>query len=109
MGIDKQRLVLEGDYDDLVMAAEPQDGQEITLTLTLTHRGERNLVWCEISDPGPGFDAELLRKRTVGANAPSGRGIRMMQRSVDLVRHNPAGNRVVLMQMFTRTTYSEEE
>lgn len=109
MGDSKHQLLLEGEYDDLLTTASPQAGDEIVLGLTLVPRGNRMQVWCEIVDPGPGFDAELLRKRTVGANAPSGRGIRMMQRSVDLVRHNPAGNRVVLMQMFTRTTYSKEE
>ena len=104
MGIDKQRLVLEGDYDDLVTAAKPQDGQEITLAVTLMPRGERTLVWCEISDPGPGFDAAQLQRCTANARTPSGRGIKMMQRSVDLVRHNPSGNRVLLLQSFDGQT-----
>lgn len=111
MGVDKQRLVLEGDYDDLVMAATARDNEEISVTLTVVPRGERTQIWCEISDPGPGFDAAQQQSRPVNAGTPSGRGIRMMQRSVDLVRHNPSGNRVLLMQTFAKQTqpYTEQE
>ncbi len=100
MGENKQHLMLEGEYDDLVLAASPQGGDEIGLILTLVPSGSLVLVWCEISDPGPGFDAEQIRSRRVGGSAPSGRGIRVMERSVDLVRHSPSGNRVLLLQTF---------
>ncbi|NJD39567.1 MAG: response regulator [Geobacter sp.] len=100
MGDAKQRLLLEGEYDELITAASPRSGEEIGLTLTLVPSGTLLLVWCEISDPGPGFDAEQIRNRRVRNNAPSGRGIKVMERSVDLVRHSPSGNRVLLLQTF---------
>jgi anti-sigma regulatory factor (Ser/Thr protein kinase)/serine phosphatase RsbU (regulator of sigma subunit) len=100
MGADKQRLILEGAYDAVVMSSEPDSDKQIRLIVTLVPRGERRQVWIEVVDPGPGFDAEqrLSPKRDV--TAPSGRGFIIMQRSVDLVRRNKTGNRVVLMQMF---------
>lgn len=100
MGADKQRLILEGGYDDVVIAPPPGIDQEIVVTLTLAPRQERMQVWIEIADPGQGFDAEQRLARRASRTAPSGRGFVIMQRSVDLVRRNQAGNRLLLMQMF---------
>ncbi len=100
IGVDKRRLILEGKYDDLVMAAEAVTGHEIQLVLTLGFCQGRLQVWIEVIDPGPGFDAETGLKGNSTATAVSGRGLAMMKRSVDLVRHNQTGNRLVLMQMF---------
>ena len=100
MGADKQRLILEGEYDDAVMAPAPPAAQDITVTLTLTPFQERLQAWVEIADPGPGFDAEQRLARPASKTAPSGRGFIIMQRSVDLVRRNQTGNRLLLMQMF---------
>jgi serine phosphatase RsbU (regulator of sigma subunit)/anti-sigma regulatory factor (Ser/Thr protein kinase) len=104
MGSDKQRLMQEGDYNDLIMAAVPDQDQQIILTLTLVPRQGRLQVWCEVADPGPGFNADERIVNKTAATATSGRGFKMMQRSVDLVRRNPAGNRLVLMQMFGEIT-----
>jgi CheY-like chemotaxis protein/anti-sigma regulatory factor (Ser/Thr protein kinase) len=100
MGKDKQRLMLEGEYDDLLMAAVAQPGVEISMTLTMIRRRGRLQVWVEIIDPGPGFDPGQQLTRKAAASATSGRGFMIMKRSVDLVRRNSAGNRVVLMHMF---------
>lgn len=100
MGVEKQRLMLEGEYDDRVMAAQPDDDFQITLTLTLQSRQGRLQVWIEVADSGPGFDAAKYDARCKKTTAPCGRGFMIMKRSVDLVRRNPTGNRVVLMQMF---------
>ena len=100
IGANKQRLMLEGEYDDLLMAAEPCPGVAIDLTLTLIPRMDRLQVWLEVADPGTGFDAARRLDLKGAASATSGRGFMMMQRSVDLVRRNPAGNRLVLMKMF---------
>jgi len=100
IGADKQRLILEGGYDDFVMVAEAGTGNEIKLTLTLGACKERLQVWIEVIDPGPGFDAETRLNGNTTVTAPSGRGFNIMKRSVDLVRRNQAGNRLVLMQMF---------
>lgn len=100
MGQDKHRLLLEGGYDDLVTSVHPYSEQELVVTLHLTPRLNRLQVWIEVADPGPGFDVEQLQKRRAQTAALSGRGFAMMQRSVDLVRCNRVGNRVLLMQMF---------
>jgi len=100
IGANKQRLMQEGEYDDLLMAAEPCPGVAIDLTLTLIPRMDRLQVWLEVADPGTGFDAARRLDLKGAASATSGRGFMMMQRSVDLVRRNPAGNRLVLMKMF---------
>ena len=100
IGVDKQRLILEGGYDDVVMAAEADTGNEIQLKLTLGSCQGRLQVWIEVIDPGAGFDAEAGLGGNCAATAPSGRGFAIMKRSVDLVRRNQAGNRLVLMQMF---------
>lgn len=100
LGADKQRLLLEGDYDDMVMAAVPDQHTQITLTLTLLQRQERLQAWVEVADPGPGCNPHQQFCQGAAPTAVSGRGFRMMQRSVDLVRMNPAGNRLLLMQMF---------
>jgi CheY-like chemotaxis protein/anti-sigma regulatory factor (Ser/Thr protein kinase) len=104
MGADKQRLMLEGEYDDLVMAAEPDEHKQISLTLTLLSRQGRLQVWLEVVDPGPGFHQEQGIAQCRSAAVPCGRGFIMMRRSVDLVRRNSAGNRVVLMQLFDGST-----
>jgi anti-sigma regulatory factor (Ser/Thr protein kinase) len=104
MGADKQRLMLEGGYDDLVMAAEPDEHKQISLTLTLLSRQGRLQVWLEVVDPGPGFHQEQGIAQCRSAAVPCGRGFMMMQRSVDLVRRNSVGNRVVLMQLFDGST-----
>jgi len=100
IGVDKQRLILEGGYDELVMAAEADTGNEIQLKLTLGSCQGRLQVWIEVIDPGSGFDAEAGLGGNSAATAPSGRGFAIMKRSVDLVRRNQVGNRLVLMQMF---------
>ena len=100
LGADKPRLILEGGYDDLVVAAEAGTGNEIKLKLTLGPYKGRLQVWIEVIDPGPGFDASARLNGNISVTAPSGRGFNMMKRSVDLVRRNQAGNRLVLMQMF---------
>jgi len=104
MGADKQRLILEGEYDALIMAAETDSALQITLTLTLLPRQGRLQVWLELADPGPGFDVGLRVDQCRMASAPCGRGFRMMKRSVGLVRRNVIGNRLVLMQMFDSST-----
>jgi two-component system, HptB-dependent secretion and biofilm response regulator len=104
MGANKQRLMQEGDYDDLVMAAVPDLDQQIIVTLTLVPRQGRLQAWCEVADPGPGFNADERLVNKSATTATSGRGFKMMQRSVNLVRRNPAGNRLVLMQMFGEIT-----
>ena len=100
LGPNKQRLLLEGEYDDLVMSTVPPEGMEISLILTIVPRGGRLQVWVEVADPGPGFDATQRLGQKLSASALSGRGFMMMQRSVDLVRRNLVGNRLMLMQMF---------
>jgi len=100
MGAAKQRLMLEGEYDDLVMAAEADEQKQISLTLSLLSRQGRLQAWLEVVDPGPGFDHEQRMHQCRSAAVPCGRGFMMMRRWVDLVRRNSAGNRVVLMQMF---------
>jgi len=100
MGAAKQRLMLEGEYDDLVMAAEADENRQICLYLTLLARRERVQAWFEVVDPGPGFDDGQRMHQCRSAAVPCGRGFMMMRRSVDLVRRNSAGNRVVLMQTF---------
>jgi anti-sigma regulatory factor (Ser/Thr protein kinase) len=101
MGTDKKRLLLAGEYDDLIMTARPRPGEEISAAVSVVQRQGRVQVWAEVADPGPGMDE---RRATQGEcrTAPSGRGYALMKRSVDLVRRNPAGNRILLMQMFTR-------
>lgn len=99
MGADKQRLMLEGEYDDLIMAAASQPEGEISLRLSVVRRAGGLQAWIELTDTGPGFDTVRLDGKT-SVTATSGRGFMMMQRSVDLVRRSPAGNRLVLMQMF---------
>ncbi len=100
IGRDKARLILDGEYEDLVMSAPATADQEIRLVLSLFRRKERLQVWIEVIDPGPGFDSEEKMTGVAAATAPSGRGFNVMKRSVDLVRCNQAGNRLVLMQMF---------
>lgn len=102
MGADKKQLMLDDRYDDLIVAATPQEGVSIGATLWIVTCGGRKQVWLEIVDPGSGFDASQ-RLGKDGVSAPSGRGFVMMQRSVDLVRRSPKGNQLILMQMFETT------
>lgn len=100
IGKDKPRLILAGEYEDRVMSSQAVAGQEIRLVLTLCNRQERLQAWIEVIDPGAGFDAEGVGMDVTATTAPSGRGFKVMKRSVDLVRRNQAGNRLILMQMF---------
>jgi len=103
MGADKPRLMQDDAYDGLVMAAAPEQGVEISLELILVPRMGRLQVWLEVADPGSGFEVPNRcdrHDRKSAATATAGRGFMIMQRSVDLVRYNPAGNRLLLMQMF---------
>lgn len=100
LGNDKQRLILEGEYEDRVIALQSAAEQVIKVILTLSQRKERLQVWIEVIDPGPGFNAAARLSRVETVNAPSGRGFNIMKRSVDLVRSNRTGNRLVMMQMF---------
>lgn len=100
IGTDKARLILEGEYEDLLMSSQAAADQEIRLILSLFKRNERLQVWIEVIDPGPGFNSEERLTGVTAATAPCGRGLSVMKRSVDLVRRNQTGNRLVLMQMF---------
>lgn len=99
MGVRKQELLLSGEYDDLVMEAHASSEQQILLTMTLMPRQGRLQAWIEVADPGPGCDLQQDVFRNYTTGAVSGRGLKMMRRSVDLVRLHPAGNRVVVMQL----------
>jgi len=101
MGADKKRLLLAGEYDDLIMTALPRAGEEILVTINSVKRKNCVQVWVEVADPGPGMDEQRASQRECHT-ALSGRGYAMMRRSVDLVRRNPAGNRILLMQMFNK-------
>lgn len=101
LGHRKQALILADEYDDLLMTAEPQHDKAIELFLTLLPRGNRVQVWIEVVDPGDAGDDIVPCAEARSVEAPSGRGFLMMRRSVDLVRRSAAGNRLVLMQMFT--------
>ncbi len=100
IGRNKERYILEGKYDDILMDAKPDEKKQISLELKLAQIHGRLQVWIEVADPGAGFDAERPDSRFKAATATSGRGFKIMQRSVDLARHSPEGNRLVLMQMF---------
>ncbi len=100
LGAGKHRMILEGEYDDLLSGVLESPDKEITLSIKQARRKGRLQVWIEITDPGPGFDAESRFAIKTGVSATSGRGFMMMRRSVDIVRRNPAGNRLMLMQMF---------
>lgn len=100
LGGDKQRLMQDDAYDELVMNAAPPEGVEISLRLTIVPRVGRLQVWLEVADPGPGFELSDRPERKSAVTATAGRGFMIMQRSVDLVRRNSAGNRLLLMQMF---------
>jgi DNA-binding response OmpR family regulator/anti-sigma regulatory factor (Ser/Thr protein kinase) len=97
MGTVKQQLILEGTYTELVQEASERDGVEITLDLTLLPRQGRLQAWIEVTDPGSGFS---VGRAPSGETALVGRGLMIIQRSVDLVRRNSCGNRLILMQMF---------
>ncbi len=101
LGQRKQDLILADEYDELLMAAETQQDKLIELFLTLLPRGARAQVWIEVVDPGTAGEATARHVEAQSAEIPSGRGFLMMRRSVDLVRRNASGNRLVLMQMFT--------
>lgn len=101
MGTDKRRLLLAGEYDDLIMAAQPRPGEEIVVAVALVERGERLQVWIDVRDPGPGMEERQLVLGT-SRTAPNGRGFALMKRSVDLLRRSPQGNRILLMQMLDR-------
>ncbi len=101
MGTDKKRLLLAGEYDDLIMTALPQAGEDILVAVNSVQRQGCLQVWAEVTDPGPGMDEQRTMQGEC-RTAPSGRGYALMKRSVDLVRRNPAGNRILLMQMFTK-------
>ena len=100
LGKDKQNLILEGTYDDQVRSLQSEVVKNIEVILDLVQRKERLQVWIEVIDPGAGFDAKERLTGGNSVNTPSGRGFKMMKRSVDLVRSNQIGNRLVMMQMF---------
>lgn len=104
MGADKKRLLLAGEYDDLVLSAQPVAGEEITVVAALKERAGRLQIWLEVADPGQGGSGPV-KTAVNGSAAPCGRGFALMKRSVDLVRRSPQGNRVLIMQM----TKIEEE
>lgn len=100
LGADKHRLLIDGEYDEVVSAAGNDPDKEIRVELYTANRMGRLQVWLEIADPGPGFDAERRLARGPAKTAASGRGFIMMKRSVNLLRRNSEGNRLVIMQMF---------
>lgn len=101
MGTDKRRLLLAGEYDDLIMAAQPRPGEEISVAVGLVERGARLQVWIDVRDPGPGMEEGQIVLKT-SRTAPNGRGFALMKRSVDLLRRGPQGNRILLMQVLDR-------
>ncbi len=100
IGCDKHRLILEGEYDDILMTAKADENKQISLELRFRSRQGRLQIWIELADPGAGFGTEQQDCRCKTATAPCGRGFMIMKRSVDLVRRSQKGNRLVLMQMF---------
>ncbi len=96
MGAGKAQLMLDGEYDALVLDDAGHTGMEITLDLTLAPRQGRLQVWIEVGDPGPGYATGSMEGR---GGSLAGRGLKIMQRSADLLRRNQAGNRLFMMQM----------
>ena len=103
IGADKRRLILAGEYDDLVMSAQPKSGEEINAILTLCVHNGALVARLEITDPGPGRPTGLLAIQDKD-EAPCGRGCAMIRRSVNLARRNPQGNKMYIIQ-----TFEEEE
>lgn len=97
MGADKRRLILDDEYDRLVAAADNDRVEGVSVVLTVVPRGNRLQIWLELTDPGAGYDDGQTVYGAV--DAPAGRGLVIMRRSVDLVRRNSVGNRLVLMKM----------
>jgi len=101
IGADKRRLILTGEYDDLVMEAKPKPGEEINVILTLGSRNGTLLAWLEITDPGPGrpMESPVIKNSD---EAPCGRGCAIVRRSVDLARRSPRGNNVFISQLLEK-------
>ena len=98
LGADKQRLIHAGEYENLLMEAQPKSGEEIRVILTMANRNGTPLAWLEIADPGPGRAPERLKADDENV-APCGWGCDMIQRSVDLARHSLRGNKMLIMQL----------
>ena len=101
LGADKRRLILSGEYDDLVTEAKPKPGEEINVILTFGSRDGTLLVWLEITDPGPGRPVGLTAMKNRD-EAPCGRGCAIVRRSVDLARRSPRGNKVFILQILEK-------
>lgn len=99
IGNNKQQLMLDGDYDERVAELELHQQNSIEVIITCTALTEGIQVWLEIVDPGGGFAPQQLH---YDADAPNGRGLAVIKRSLDMVRHNETGNAILLLQTIIR-------
>lgn len=99
IGQGKSDLIQAGMYEERILAQTPVIGDEIRLTLTLSPRTSGFSAWVEIADPGPGYDFNELS--TCNVTELSGRGLMVIKRMADLMRHNQTGNRLLIMKSFT--------
>lgn len=98
IGQGKSGLIQAGIYEERILAPTPVMKDEIRLTLTLSPHASGFSAWVEIADPGPGYDLNKLK--LVNITEPAGRGLLVIKRMTDLMRHNQAGNRLVIMKKF---------
>jgi CheY-like chemotaxis protein/anti-sigma regulatory factor (Ser/Thr protein kinase) len=99
MGNYKGQLIMDGEYDERVALLEQTSRGSIEAIITCTVITDSVRLWLEIIDPGNGFTPQKLVRDDA---APCGRGLKVMNRSLDMVRHNETGNRILLMQTINR-------
>lgn len=95
LGNSKGQLIMDGEYDDHVALLEQTPRGTIEAIITCTVIAGSVRIWLEIIDPGNGFTPQQLVHDN---EAPCGRGLKVIKRSLDMVRHNATGNRILLMQ-----------
>jgi two-component system, HptB-dependent secretion and biofilm response regulator len=100
LGIDrrhKARLLLSGEYDDLLEAMAPLPGAGITLRATLWRGAGKPLLHLEVRDCGPGFAPDALRHPAEG-NFLNGRGLQMIERYCDSFFTDGPGGRLIILK-----------